>query len=115
MANHSIVSRLIRILAAALAAVWLLGSVTSAILTRFEVNERLDYALEEVAQRLMPVVDGSLSEPEAMQSLGEHMLPTVDPRAIAYQILDGAGHLVLRSPNAPEESFNGAPRPGFHE
>jgi two-component system, OmpR family, sensor kinase len=115
MANRSIVSRLILVLAAALAGVWLLGSVAAATLTRFEVNERLDYALEEVAQRLMPVVDGSLSEPEAMQSLGEHMLPTVDPKAIAYQILDGAGHLILRSPNAPEESFNGAPQPGFHE
>jgi two-component system, OmpR family, sensor kinase len=114
MANHSIVSRLIRILAAALAAVWLLGSVTSALLTRFEVNERLDYALEEVAQRLIPVAEGSLLQPEAMRSLLGHVLPAImDPRAIAYQILGKAGTLVLRSPNAPDRPFAETPQPGF--
>jgi two-component system OmpR family sensor kinase len=65
MANRSIVSRLIWLLASALAGLWLLGSVAAAMLTRFEVNERLDNTLEEVAQRLMPVAEGSLSEPEA--------------------------------------------------
>jgi two-component system OmpR family sensor kinase len=115
MANRSIVSRLILVLASAMAGVWLLGSLGAAILTRFEVAERLDYALEEVAQRLMPVVDGSQLEAGAMRSLGEHMLPAADPRAIAYQILDGAGHLILRSPNAPEEPFHGAPIAGFRE
>jgi two-component system OmpR family sensor kinase len=115
MANRSIVSRLIWLLASALTGVWLLGSVAAAMLTRFEVNERLDNALEEVAQRMMPVVDGSFSEPEAMRSLGQHLLPTVDPKAIAYQILGSAGQIILRSPNAPDEPFNGTPRPGFHD
>src|ERR1700756_63196 len=113
MTNRSIVSRLIWLLAAALAGVWLLGSVAAALLTRFEVNERLDYALEEVAQRLIPVADGSLAEPEALRSLLGHILPEMDPRAIAYQILDNKGKLVLGSPNAPAQPFYGAPRPGF--
>ncbi|MDB5362834.1 MAG: Two-component system, OmpR family, sensor kinase [Rhodospirillales bacterium] len=115
MANRSIVSRLIWLIASALAVVWLLGSVAAALLTRFEVNERLDNALEEVAQRLMPVVDGSYLEPEAMRSLGEHMLPAVDQRAIAYQILGSAGQIILRSPNAPDEPFDGTPQAGFHD
>jgi two-component system OmpR family sensor kinase len=114
MTNRSIVSRLIWLLASALAGVWLLGSVAAALLTRFEVNERLDYALEEVAQRLIPVADGSLVvEPEALRSLLGHILPAMDPRAIAYQILDNKGKLVLGSPNAPAQPFYGAPRPGF--
>ncbi|MDB5397076.1 MAG: Two-component system, OmpR family, sensor kinase [Rhodospirillales bacterium] len=115
MANRSIASRLIWLIASALAVVWILGSVAAALLSRFEVNERLDNALEEVAQRLMPVVDGSYSEPEAMQSLGEHILPAVDPRAIAYQILGSAGQIILRSPNAPDEPFNGTPQTGFYD
>jgi len=115
MASRSIVSRLIWLLAAAMAGVWLLGSVAAGLLTRFEVNERLDNALEEVAQRLMPVAEGSLLEPEAMRSLSEHLLPAVDPRAIAYQILSRTGQLVLRSPNAPEEPFPGKPQLGFHD
>jgi two-component system, OmpR family, sensor kinase len=113
MTNRSIVSRLIWLLASALAGVWLLGSVAAALLTRFEVNERLDYALEEVAQRLIPVADGSLAEPEALRSLLGHILPAMDPRAIAYQILDNKGKLVLGSPNAPAQPFYGMPRPGF--
>ena len=113
MTNRSIVSRLIWLLASALAGVWLLGSVAAALLTRFEVNERLDYALEEVAQRLIPVADGSLAEPEALRSLLGHILPAMDPRAIAYQILDDKGKLVLGSPNAPAQPFYNAPQPGF--
>jgi two-component system OmpR family sensor kinase len=85
------------------------------MLTRFEVNERLDNTLEEVAQRLMPVAEGSLSEPEAMRSLGEHLLPALDPRAIAYQIVSGTGQLILRSPNAPEVPFDRTPHPGFRD
>jgi two-component system, OmpR family, sensor kinase len=115
MANRSIVSRLIWLLASALAGLWLLGSVAAAMLTRFEVNERLDNTLEEVAQRLMPVAEGSLSEPEAMRSLGEHLLPALDPRAIAYQIVSGTGQLILRSPNAPEVPFDSTPHPGFRD
>jgi two-component system OmpR family sensor kinase len=113
MTNRSIVSRLIWLLASALAGVWLVGSVAAALLTRFEVNERLDYALEEVAQRLIPVADGSLAEPEALRSLLGHILPAMDPRAIAYQILGDNGKLVLGSPNAPAQPFYGVPRPGF--
>jgi two-component system OmpR family sensor kinase len=115
MSNRSIVSRLIWLLVSALAGIWLVGSVTAALLTRFEVNERLDYALEEVAQRLMPVANGSRSDPDAMRSLGEHMLPAADPKAIAYQILSKTGDLVLRSPNAPEQPLSGIPQPGFRD
>jgi two-component system, OmpR family, sensor kinase len=115
MANRSIASRLIWLIGSALAGVWLLGSVAAALLTRFEVNERLDNALQEVAQLLMPVVDGSYSEPEAMRSLGEHMLPAMDRRAIAYQILGSPGQIILRSPNAPSEPFNGTRQPGFRD
>jgi two-component system, OmpR family, sensor kinase len=114
-AHRSIVSRLIWLIASALAGVWLLGGVAAALLTRFEVHERLDNALEEVAQRLIPVMDGSYSEPEAMRSLGERMLPAMDRRAIAYQILGSPGQIILRSPNAPSEPFNATRQPGFHD
>lgn len=115
MQNRSIVSRLIWLLAFALAGVWLLGSVSTALLTRFEVNERLDNALEEVAQRLSPLADDPGLQTESTHVLGARMLPAADPRAIAYQIMDKAGHLVLRSPNAPAEPFISAAVPGFRD
>src|SRR3984893_9483748 len=115
MAHRSIASRLIWLIGSALAGVWLLGSIAAALLTRFEVNERLDNALQEVAQLVMPVVDASYSEPEAMRSLGERMLPAMDRRAIAYQILGSQGQIILHSPNAPSEPFNGTRQPGFRD
>jgi two-component system OmpR family sensor kinase len=114
MAARSIVSRLIWLLASALAGLWLLGSVAAAMLTRFEVNERLDNALQEVAQRLMPATDDTLAESMTMRSMAEHMLPALDPRALAYQILTNSGQIVLRSPNAPQTPFRDVAEPGFH-
>ena len=52
MAGRSLVSRLIWMLASSMAGLWLLGSVAAGVLTVFEINERLDNAIEEVAQRL---------------------------------------------------------------
>ncbi|MDR3538999.1 MAG: ATP-binding protein [Acetobacteraceae bacterium] len=109
------VSRLIWLLVSALACLWLLGSVAAAILTRFEVNERLDNALQEVAQRLMPITDDSAAEPTTLRDRAERMVPALDPRALAYQILDAAGQVVVRSPNAPEVPFTGAPHSGFQD
>src|SRR5258706_12403142 len=102
MANRSIVSRLIWLLASALAGLWLLGSVAAAMLTRFEVNERLDNTLEEASQRLMPIGEGLLTEPEAIRFLGEHLLPGLDPRAFVYQIVCRNGQLNLLAPSAQE-------------
>jgi two-component system OmpR family sensor kinase len=115
LAGYSIVSRLIWLLASTLAGLWLLGSVAAGLLTRFEVNERLDNALEEVAQRLLPATAEAMQEPQAMQHLAEQMVPAMDPRALAYQILSATGRVALRSPNAPEAPFALPLHPGFRD
>jgi two-component system OmpR family sensor kinase len=106
MANWSIVSRLIWLLTSTLAGLWLLGSVAAGLLTLFEVNERLDNALEEVAQRLLPATADALQAPHEMRQLAEQMVPAMGPRALAYQILSTTGRVVLRSENAPEAPFS---------
>ena len=50
-----------------MAGLWLLGSVTAGMLTVFEINERLDNAIEEVAQRLLPATYDAVQQPQAMQ------------------------------------------------
>ena len=67
MARDSLVSRLIWLLASSMAGLWFLGSIAAGTLTLFEVNERLDDAIEEVAQRLLPATYNAVQQPQAMQ------------------------------------------------
>lgn len=113
MTSWSLVSRLIWGLTATLAVLWMLGGIATGLLTTFEVNERLDTALEEVAQRLMPATADVSSEAQAMQKRASQLVPTMDPRALAYQIIGRDGRVALRSKNAPTVAFAPPRRPGF--
>src|ERR1700691_6547962 len=92
-------------LASSMAGLWLLGSVAAGMLTVFEVNERLDNAIEEVAQRLLPATYDAVQQPRSMQQMARHLVATMDPRALAYQIIGPAGEMVMRSENAPVTPF----------
>ena len=114
MMRGSLVSRLIWLLASAMAGLWLLGSVAAGMLTVFEINERLDNALVEVAQRLVPATTDVLSAPQVMGNLARQLVSTLDPKALAYQILAPDGHVALRSENAPAVPFTPTLETGFH-
>jgi two-component system OmpR family sensor kinase len=103
--GYSLVSRLIWLLASAMAVLWLLGSVTAGMLTVFEVNERLDNALVEVAQRLLPATEDALSAPQVMDARAQQLVATLNPKALAYQIMAPNGWVALRSSNAPAVPF----------
>ena len=115
MAGRSLVSRLIWMLASSMAGLWLLGSVAAGVLTVFEVHERLDDAIEEVAQRLLPATYDAIQQPQAMQQMAKRLVATMDPRALAYQIVGPAGEIIMRSENAPETPFPVPRQAGFHD
>src|SRR5258705_13263303 len=98
-----------------MAALWLLGSVAAGMLTVFEVHERLDNAIEEVAQRLLPATYDAVQQPQAMQQMAKHLVATMDPKALAYQMIGPAGEIVMRSENAPERPFPVPHQAGFHD
>src|ERR1700719_4205115 len=98
-----------------MAGLWLLGSVTAGMLTVFEINERLDNAIEEVAQRLLPATYAAVQQPQAMQQMARQLVATLDPKALAYQIIGPAGEIVMRSENAPEAPFSVPLHAGFHD
>src|SRR6201987_4602916 len=102
-------------LATSMAGLWLLGSLAAGVLTVFEVNERLDDAIEEVAQRLLPATYDAVQQPQAMQQMARHLVATMDPKALAYQIIGPAGEIVMRSENAPETPFSVPRQAGFHD
>jgi two-component system OmpR family sensor kinase len=113
--SKSLASRLIWLLASSMAGLWLLGSVTAGLLIVFEINERLDNAIEEVAQRLLPATYNVVQQPQAMREMASQLVATMDPRALAYQIIGPAGQIVMRSENAPEQPFPVPPEAGFHD
>lgn len=78
--------------------------------TRYEVTERLDNSLQEVSERLQTIVTERIQK-QAPTSVA--LLPEVGPRTLAYQVLDDAGHIVLRSQNAPDAPFVSDFRTGF--
>src|ERR1700719_4653587 len=98
-----------------MAGLWLLGSVTAGMLTVFEINERLDNAIEEVAQRLLPATYNAVQQPQAMQQMVRQLVATTDPKALAYQIIGPTGEIVMRSDNAPETPFQVPRQTGFHD
>jgi two-component system, OmpR family, sensor kinase len=115
VASRSLVSQLIWLLCSSMAGLWLLGSVTAGMLTVFEINERLDNAIEEVAQRLLPATYNAVQQPQAMQQMVRQLVATTDPKALAYQIIGPTGEIVMRSDNAPETPFQVPRQTGFHD
>src|SRR5260370_40809544 len=102
-------------LATSMAGLWLLGSVAAGVLTVFEVNERLDNAIEEVAQRLLPATYDAVQQTQAMQQMVRQLVATMDPKALAYQIVGPTGEIAMRSENAPETPFPVPRQAGFHD
>src|ERR1700751_1884163 len=100
-------------LATSMAGLWLLGSLAAGVLTVFEVNERLDDAIEEVAQRLLPATYDAVRQPQAMQQIARQLVATLAPKALAYQIIGPAGEIVMRSENAPQTPFSVSLHAGF--
>ncbi len=82
-------------------------SVLVAAFTRYEVTERLDNSLQEVAERLEFVVGELDKNGPASAVPGGHVarLPGVNRRTLAYQISTPEGQLEVRSQNAPETPF----------
>jgi two-component system, OmpR family, sensor kinase len=115
VASRSLVSRLIWLLTSSMAGLWLLGSVAAGMLTVFEISERLDNAIEEVAQRLLPATYEAVKQPQAMQQMARQLVATLDPKALAYQIIGPSGAVAMRSENAPEKPFPVPRQAGFHD
>ena len=70
---------------------------------------------EEVAQRLLPATYDAVQQPRAMQRIAGQLVATMDPKALAYQIIGPAGDIAMRSENAPETPFPVPRQAGFHD
>lgn len=89
----SLEKRLKRRLLAALAVLWLGGSLIAVIGVRFEINEVMDSALLENAQRLLALPAGA----DMVDDLSDHHEP------VRFLLTDGEGHVFWRSQDAPPD------------
>ncbi|MFT8990860.1 MAG: HAMP domain-containing sensor histidine kinase [Gluconobacter albidus] len=91
-------------------------SILVAAFTRYEVTERLDNSLQEVAERLEFVISDLDRTGQGSTIPGGQIaqLPGVNRRTLAYQITTPDGRLEVRSQNAPATLFVPRLKPGFY-
>lgn len=118
MAAWSMSRRLVLVLTAGLGVLWLAGVSFAALAIRHEIEEVFDSGMQEIAQRLLPLVRANLdlSDEKSHDIEG----PGEDGSAgdgheeyILYQVRDRSGRVLLRSHDAPETPFPVPLRPGF--
>lgn len=86
---------------------WLAGVSVSAIMMRHEIDEVFDSALQETAQRILPLAVNDLGNPNENDGgrLHDQHRPGDHKEYILYQVRDASGRVLLRSHDAPKQAF----------
>lgn len=102
-------------LAVGIAVMWVFATLGAGLVVRHELDEAFDSALQETAQRILPLAvidilerddDGTI---RTVTALGEH------EEFLTYLVRDVSGKILLQSHDADPEAFPDTPSPGFHE
>jgi two-component system OmpR family sensor kinase len=102
-------------LTAGIALLWIIAAIVASLAAREELNETFDSALEETAQRILPLAvleivnreeDGRSQHIAALRPHKEHL---------TYLVRDKQGKILMQSHDADPTIFNQQPREGFSE
>lgn len=94
---------------------WIIATLSASLTMREELNETFDSALEETAQRILPLAvleivnreeDGRSQHIAALKPHKEHL---------TYLVRDKQGKILMQSHDADPAIFNQQPREGFSE
>ncbi|MBE0529565.1 MAG: sensor histidine kinase N-terminal domain-containing protein [Rhodospirillales bacterium] len=101
-------------LAAGVTLMWLAATLGAGIVVRHELDEAFDSALQETAQRLLPlavigIIERDGSTAQAVTALGKH------EEFLTYLVRDKSGRVLLRSHDADPEKFPAEPSRGFRQ
>lgn len=100
--------RLVLLLTAAIGLLWVAGATVSAVMMRHEIDEVFDSALQETAQRILPLAVDDLHERNEREREGKRLkghASAEHEEYILYQVRDQSGRVLLRSHDAPETPF----------
>lgn len=92
---------------------WLLGVTASGLVAQHEMNEVFDSALEETAQRILPLAVTDILNRE--NGTGNQTAPAMKDHDeyLTYLVRDPQGNLLLQSHDADSRVFGTLPREGF--
>ncbi|HVW94138.1 MAG TPA: ATP-binding protein [Devosia sp.] len=114
--SGSITRRLIILLTVSTTLFWLAGALASSGILRQELNASSDGALVETARRLLPLTVDSLEDRQDARDVREvHHFREAHERGLAYQVRDKSDRLLLKSDDAPANSFDPSAWSGFSE
>ena len=106
-------------LAAGVTTLWLAGTLSAALILRHEIDEVFDSALQEVAQRILPLAYNEIlnSDPRPSATTDPQTLPAVQPHReyITYIVRDGERRILLQSHDADPAAFPTSLQAGFQD
>ncbi|MBC7193453.1 ATP-binding protein [Marinobacter sp.] len=111
--NRSLQKRLGAGLTLGATLLWLLGVAASGLVAQREMNEVFDSALEETAQRILPLAVTDILNRETIT--GNQTAPALKEHDeyLTYVVRDRQGNLLLQSHDADPGVFGDLPREGF--
>lgn len=112
-APNSLQGRLGLALALAVTAMWLVATVGSGLIVRHELDEAFDSALQEAAQRLLPLAVADVMEREPGAQAGRVDSLHAHREYITYIVRDRDGTLLLQSHDADPADFPEQPAVWF--
>lgn len=120
MMSWSISRRLVAALVILIGGIWLAGVVIAAVSIRHEIDEVFDSALQETAQRLLPLALDDLDRHEDDEDEEERELADPYPAEehqeyLHYQVRNTRGQVLLRSHDAPMEPFPAPLKRGYFD
>ncbi|PKM29985.1 MAG: two-component sensor histidine kinase [Gammaproteobacteria bacterium HGW-Gammaproteobacteria-11] len=92
---------------------WLLGVAASGLVAQHEMNEVFDSALEETAQRILPLAVTDILNREKNAGLQRAPALKDHDEYLTYLVRDQHGQLLLQSHDADPQVFSTLPREGF--
>ncbi len=112
----SITRRLIAALTGAVVLFWLIAVGIGAYVVNKELSETFDGALQETAERLLPLVLDDLAnrdhsgDPQSLEQLNKGL----NREYLTYQVLDANSNVILHSHDAPPTAYDVPLEIGFH-
>lgn len=113
-AASSLQRRLAIGLAIAITGMWLIGTLAAGLIARHELDEVFDSALQETAQRLLPLAVIDIIDRDA-EDHTEHRVAAVGPHEeyLTYLVRNRSGAVLLQSHDADPALFPALPARGF--
>lgn len=111
----SLQGRLALGLALGLTLLWLSSTLAAGLIVRHEFDEAFDSALQETAQRLLPLAVIDIAEHGDSQAARTVVALDAHDEFLTYVVRDAAGRVLLQSHDADLAAFSPLPSVGFHD